>query len=303
MVNNDIYLGPGNVSMANELGAYYQDFKPAIYHFENDSLGRFDEEGIPFLIIDGRPSYSVVYIIQYALILHDIYLSKNKNEEDLERIQKCLNWLDERAEKFKDSLVWRSEENKQYGLKKGWISAMYQGQAISLYLRAYQLFDKSEYLEKAQLSYNYFKYDYAEGGARRTDDNGYVWLEEYPTKPPSYVLNGFVYTVFGILDLYRVTGNTEVKELYDTCISTLKANIHKYHLWYWSVYDQDKKQLSSYYYQKNIHIPLMEILYKLTGEEIFNTYRRKWTKQLKSKLSKWIVKVMYRVQPRVKKIL
>jgi len=303
MVNNDIYLGPGNISMESTLGAYYQDMKPAIYHFENDSLGRFDENGIPFLIVGNHPQYSIVYVIQYALIQHDIYLNKNKNDGELDRIEKCLNWLDERSEKHKNSLVWRSEENKQYGLQKGWISAMYQGQAISLYLRAYQLFNKTEYLQKAEAAYNFLKYDYSDGGVRRTDENGYIWLEEYPTEPPSYVLNGFIYTVFGILDLYRVTGKPEVKEFYDSCILTLKENVHKYHHWYWSVYDQGKKQLVSYYYQKNIHIPLMEILYALTNDEIFEIYRGKWSKQLNSKLSKFIVEIMYRIQPRMKKIL
>jgi len=40
-VNNNLYLGIGNVSWEPNLGAYYQDLKEAIYHFDNitfDSL-------------------------------------------------------------------------------------------------------------------------------------------------------------------------------------------------------------------------------------------------------------------------
>lgn len=299
-VNNNIYLGVGHISFDSNLGAYYQDFAPAIYHLENNSLGEFDEQGIPFLIEGDRKYYSVVYVIQYALIQHELLLRDDDIEKRKNIILTCINWLDNKAETFKDSIVWRSEENKQYNLEKGWISAMYQGQAISLYLRAGQLFNEPKYIEIAEKIFLFFQYDYSQGGALRIDKNGYKWLEEYPSNPPSYVLNGFIYSLLGILDLYRVTKNPNAKELYDNCILTLEKNIHKYDLFYWSVYDQDKKELVSYYYQKNVHIPLMAILFNLTKKDVFKTLEIKWSKQLNSKMALFLVQIMYRVQPRLR---
>ena len=301
-VNDNLYLGVGNISHERELGAYYQDLTPAIYHFEHNSMGDFDENGIPFLREAKRKYYSIVYVIQYALINHDLMLKGAGDADEKKRIiKRCLDWLEEKAEDFHDSTVWRSEMNEQYKLPKGWISAMYQGQAVSLFLRAFQLFGEERYLKIAEKAFEFFKYDYAEGGVRRVDENGYIWFEEYPSAVPSLVLNGYIYTVFGIYDLYRVTKNEEAVKLFDECVRTLENNLYKYDAGYWSVYDQLKKELVSYYYQKNVHIPLMEIMYGLTGKEIFKKYAEKWTKNLNSLFDKFIVKIMYRVQPRIRR--
>lgn len=300
-VNDDLYLGVGNISHDAELNAYYQDLTPAIYHFEHNSMGDFDENGIPYLVDSKGKHYSIVYVIQYALINHDLMLKGIDVENKKRIIKNCLDWLEEKSEDYLDSLVWRSNPNEQYNLPKGWVSAMYQGQAISLFLRAYQLFGTERYLAVAEKTFEYFKYEYSEGGVKRIDENGYTWFEEYPSATPSLVLNGYIYTLFGMYDLYRVTKNEKAKQLYDECVSTLENNVYKYDVWYWSVYDQLKRELVSYYYQKNVHIPLMEIMYRLTGKNIFKKYAEKWTRNLNSGFNKFILQIMYRVQPRIRK--
>lgn len=298
---NNSYLGVGNISHDAKLNAYYHDMTPAIYYFDHNLLGDFDENGIPYLYGPEGRVYNIVYVIQYALINHDLMLKGIDVESKELTIQNCLNWLEERSEVFLDSLVWRSDSSERYNLADGWVSAMYQGQAISLFLRAFQLFNEHRYLAIAENAFEYFKYDFSEGGARRTDNNGFIWFEEYPTSKPSFVLNGYIYTMFGIYDLYRVTNNERAKSLFDECTKTLEYNLYKYDVWYWSVYDQLKKELVSYHYQKNIHIPQMEIMYQLTGKEVFEFYARKWTRNLNNPFHNLIVKIMYRVQPRIKR--
>ncbi len=301
-VNNNIYLGKGNISFDKNLGAYYQDIAPAIFHFENNSLGNFDKNGIPFVIEKDRECYSAGYVIQYALIQHELILQNNNVIDRKIIMQNCLRWLKNNLAVFHDSLVWRNEKNTQYKLKKGWVSAMNQGQGISLFLRASQLFNETEYVALAEKLFLFFKYDYSAGGATRTDEMGYIWLEEYPSNPASYVLNGFVYALLGILDLYRVTQNKDALKLYEECLKTIEHNIYKYDRFYWSSYDQLKKELVSFYYQKNVHIPLMEILFGLTKKDIFNKLSIKWTKQLNSKFFLCLVQIMYRVQPQLRKL-
>lgn len=300
-VNDNLYLGVGNISHDSQLNAYYQDLTPAIYHFEHNSMGGFDENGIPYLVDKNGKHYSIVYVIQYALINHDLMLKGIDVENKKQIIRRCLDWLEEKSENYLDALVWRSEANEQYQLPKGWVSAMYQGQAISLFLRAYQLFGIEKYLTIAEKTFEYFKYDYSEGGVKRIDENGFIWFEEYPSKQPSLVLNGFIYTFFGMYDLYRVTKNEKAKELYDECVKTLENNLHKYDVWYWSVYDQLKRELVSYYYQKNVHIPLMDVMYCLTDKILFKEYAEKWTRNLNSSFNKFILQIMYRVKPRIRK--
>lgn len=300
-VNQSLNLGPGNVSTEEELGCYYQDFTPAKFHYDHDYLGKFDENGIPYLVEKNREYYNPVYVIQYALLLHDLILLE-KDGGDKVRLKACLEWLLDKAEPFEEALVLRNELNEQYKLSKGWISAMYQGQAISIFLRGYQMFGEQTYLDAADKFFRFFRFDYSEGGVMRTDDSGYIWLEEYPTDPPSYVLNGFIYSVFGVLDHYRVTKSADSRKLYEECLRTIEDNIHKYDLWYWSVYDQGKKRLVSRYYQKNVHIPLMKILFLLTGNSIFDTLAKKWERQLNSFLSRAMCTVMYRIQPRLRQL-
>ena len=303
-VNNDLHLGVGNVSHSKELNKYYQDVSPSLYHYQNSSLGGgVDEFGLPYLNQRGEHYYSIVNIIQYGLICHELVKDNIDIEKNTALFLRCTEWLDNHKEDFKDTVVWRTKlKNLQYKIPPNWISGMYQGQAISLFLRAYQLTNNTHYLEVAEKAFELFKYDYNEGGVKRIDKHGCIWFEEYPTATPSYVLNGYVYCMFGIYDLYRVTGRKDAKDLFDSCVHTLEVNLHEYHRWYWSVYDQYKRELVSYYYQKNVHVPLMQIMFLLTNKEIFNKFAIKWEKSLNSKLCNFIVKIMYRIKPRLNKM-
>ncbi|MBE9468639.1 MAG: hypothetical protein IMY72_10035 [Bacteroidetes bacterium] len=299
--NLNIFLNVGNISLDEKLNGYYQDFSPAIVHFSDGSF-HFDNYGLPFTEFNGEKVYSIIQIIQYGLICCELLISKIDAEKNKKNIKSCLDWLDNKKEPFKDSYVWRNKTNKQYNIPAGWISGMTQGQAISLFLRGYQLFSNKAYLETANKVFNSFKYEYAEGGFKRIDENSCLWFEEYPSSEPSFVLNGFIYSIFGLLDLYRVTRNDDALKLWESCVYTLETNLPKYDVWYWSVYDQLKKQLLSFYYQKNVHVPQMKIMYLLTKKEIFNKYAIKWEKNWKNSLHKLITKVMYRVKPRISKL-
>jgi heparosan-N-sulfate-glucuronate 5-epimerase len=301
-VNNSLTLGVGNISNNEFLGKYYQNISPAIVHITDGIFANLDAEGIPYCINGKEKTYSIVAVIQYGLMCYDLFLQdidvlKNRNS-----FQNCINWLEQNKNNFKDSVVWRSEARDYYNLPEGWISGMYQGQAISIYLRAYQLFGEASYLDTAEKIYNSFKYDYNEGGFKRIDNQGCIWFEEYPSSTPSYVLNGYIYAIFGIYDLYRVSKRDDVKELWESCVHTIEVNLPKYDVWYWSVYDQLKEQLVSFYYQKNVHIPLMKIMYLLTEKEIFNKYAIKWEHNLNNPIHRFITKIMYRIQPRIKKL-
>jgi heparosan-N-sulfate-glucuronate 5-epimerase len=300
-IDKSINLGIGNISMNEKLGMYYQDISGALIHISSGSFAKLDDNGIPYRMRNGEKEYYFVLIIQYGIMCYDLLCKKQDETKNKENIIAVVNWLDEHKEYLNNAIVWRSNDNIQYNLKKGWISGMYQGQAISLYLRAYQLTGNSNYLKTAEEIFKSFDIDFEDGGFKRIDKDGNIWFEEYPTQNPSFVLNGFIYSIFGLLDLYRVTKNKEAKRLWDACIKTLVENMPKYDVWYWSVYDQLKQQLVSYYYQKNVHIPLMEILFGLTQIEIFDKYAKKWKRNLNNPFHRFITKIMYRVQPKLKK--
>jgi hypothetical protein len=280
---------------------YYQDISEAVVHINNGIFASLDENGIPYCIHGTKRSYAPIITIQYALISYDLYLKGINAETSKTTFVHCVQWLEQKGVSFKDGIVLLNSYNSQYNLPEGWVSGMAQGQLISVYLRAYQLLDDEKYLDLAEQVFNTFKYDYNEGGFKRIDENGCIWFEEYPSVKPSYVLNGFIFAMLGILDLYRVTQRNDVKELWENCVHTLEVNLPKYDVWHWSVYDQLKEELVSYYYQKNVHTPLMQIMYGLTRKEIFNTYAIKWERNLKNRFHRFVTQIMYRVQPRIKR--
>src|SRR6185503_20513502 len=66
-----------------------------------------------------------------------------------------------------------------------------------------------------------------EKGVRTKFLDKYVWYEEYPTTPSSFVLNGFMYALLGLYDLkmIKVSGGASIKaaRLYEEGVESLKV--------------------------------------------------------------------------------
>ena len=208
-----INLPLGDVSWDSLLGAYYIDMRPAEVHYTGNIYnGAFDENGIPMIEgTDGKLNYFPINIAQYGFIKHANWLESNDPIE-LEVMMACIDRLEQlKSTKDDQAVWWHHYTEKKYNIPAPWASAMAQGEIISLYLRAYQINDDASLLKTAIQAFNFLKVDVKDGGTRFTDEDGGIWLEEYPSTPHSFVLNGFIYAIFGIIDLYRVTGEAEVK--------------------------------------------------------------------------------------------
>ena len=301
-LNNSIRFYTGNISHEKNLGAYFQDCHEAISNFETQQFGDFDDNGLPRCGHGSEAYYNVIYIIQYGLIHFDLFL-KTSSSTDEKIFLKCADWIFNNAKTFKnDSVCWPSiKPNLKYNLPAGWVSAMYQGQAISLLLRVAQHTNFQKYFDLCDKAFLFFNYTIEEGGAKYIDADNNIWLEEYPSLPPTMVMNGFVYATFGVLDYYRATENQNAKALYELCIKTLKQNMHCYHRWYWSVYDKMKQEMVNPYYMINIHCGLCEILFQLTGEPTFKSYADKWKNSYYNPFKRLLIPFILRLQPRLKK--
>lgn len=300
----NIKLPLGDVSLNKNLGSYYIDMRPAKTHYTSNIYGgSFDKDGVPMCgISDGTQVYLPINIAQYGFMLHSEWV-ETKDSKIWTQIESCIRVLENLKTENNNQAVWlHSHYEEKYKISPPWASAMAQGEIISFYLRVYQINNAKNLLDTSIRAYNFLKEDVNNGGVRKIDVNGDLWFEEYPSDPPSYVLNGFIYALFGLYDLFRVTQISEIKEDIDKCINTLIKNLHKFDAGYWSYYDLQKSELVRYYYQKNVHIPQLEILYKLTKEPIFNEYKNKWAKTL-NPINYLFVKLMYRIRPRWLKIL
>ena len=298
----DITLGLGDVSMSETLGVYYIDMRPAIVHYtENLYGGGFDENGVPMNNATNGRYYYPINIAQYGFMLHADWL-ETRAPDTLVSLENCLAALERlKTEDEQHCVWWHDFYQEKYGIEPPWASAMAQGELISLYLRLGQALERPALIESAYKAYRFMHVPFEEGGVRRRDEQGNLWLEEYPSHQPSFVLNGFIYALFGLYDLYRVVGYADVKQDIDACLHTLEARLPDFDSGYWTNYDLQRRELVRYYYQKNVHVPQMAVLEALTGNPLFGHYRCRWQRQV-TPLNYALVQVMYRVRPRAARL-
>ena len=267
----------------DQLGQYYMTF------FDKTNYpGPFDQNGVPLLNYHGKigKQYNPIAIAQYGLGHYNLY-KKNKSEQNLKIAVKQADWLVNNLETNSYGIkVWMHHFDWEYRekLKAPWYSALAQGNGISLLVRIFNETGEKKYLQTAKEAFKSLTITVDKGGVLVIDKNGYHWLEEVIVDPPTHILNGFFWTLFGVWDYWLLTRDGKAKNLFDECIKTIKENLKKYDVGFWSLYEQSgtkMKMLASHFYH-HLHVIQLQILYKITNEPIFQEYSKKWEKYRKN---------------------
>ena len=277
---------------SENLGYYYFEFdeKRVSQGKDQKLLSKFDENGIPinstYIDVDDKEFvYFPITIGQVGLAVFHTYLN-TKSEEDKRRFLKFVDWFYDNAEIQDDLGVrWLTEVSlPQYHNPGPWQSAFSQSRGISILLRGYQLTQNKKYADMAEKALISFTKPSDCGGVTSFTEWG-PFYEEYTASVPTLVLNGMIFSLCGIYDFVRVFPENELaKKLFDDGIATLKNILSNYDLGYWSRYNFCKAKWypevdpATIGYQR-LHITQIEMMYKLTGEEIFKIYATKFRKQ------------------------
>jgi heparosan-N-sulfate-glucuronate 5-epimerase len=143
-----------------------------------------------------------------------------------------------------------------YPVAAPWLSAMAQGEAASLLVRAARtLADPA--LEAAAARAGQALVDPRMGLIAETPE-GPV-LQEYPTQPPSHVLNGWIFGLWGLYDLAASLprGGERFTGVFDAGVDALAARLEHYRVRpHWSRYDlfpHPIKHVASPFYHR-LHI-------------------------------------------------
>jgi heparosan-N-sulfate-glucuronate 5-epimerase len=139
-----------------------------------------------------------------------------------------------------------------FPLRAPWISAMGQGEAASLLVRIHLATGDDRYAETAIRALKPMSVLTAEGGAAGLLD-GRMFPEEYPTNPTSFVLNGAMFAMWGLLDVGRGLGDSEAASRFEETVDVLAENIHRWDVGWWSRYDlypHPVRNLASLAYQE-----------------------------------------------------
>jgi heparosan-N-sulfate-glucuronate 5-epimerase len=134
--------------------------------------------------------------------------------------------------------AWPEPEDYPHTLRmRGpWLSGMAQGHCVSLLVRAHREAPSQALADAARAGLRPLTVPSVAGGVEARLDGG-TFPEEYPTEPPSFVLNGAIYAVWGAYDVWRGLGDDDAGELFRAMVETLTSNIRRYDLGYWSRYD------------------------------------------------------------------
>lgn len=222
--------------------------------------------------------HSPIDIANFALGNYQSYIESNDSKFRRIFFDQAAWFLDQQVITKKGFGVWRADFGKPvYGLKPGWVSAMAQGMAMSVLLRAWRVDDDRKWFECAESALGSFSHGVGEGGVvAMLDDN--VFFEEYPSNPPSFVLNGFIRSMTGLYDMYIIGGNSKSGDLFNSAVETLAKKLDLFDCGYWTKYDlfpAHATNLASPYYHRS-HIHQMNILYQLTGKNIFRETAERW---------------------------
>lgn len=278
-------------AFSEEIGEYYM-----VFDGKADYRGPFDQKGVPLLDYMGDigRQYYPIAIAQYGLASYNRYL-RNREAKWHGAFLNSADWLVENLQPNRHGIhVWYAHFDWAYRqtLMAPWYSGLAQGQGLSLLIRAAVETNKKKYEKAAVLAFESFEKDVKEGGVVVRDEKQYLWIEEYLVDdPPTHVLNGFIWALWGICDYWKWKDDPKAGRIYEECIRTLEHNLGLFDTGYWSTYEVSpscRPMLASHYYHR-LHITELRVLYRLTGCAVFRERAEKWESYERNYFSRYSV--------------
>jgi hypothetical protein len=271
------------------LGSYYIRWTGG-----NDPLGEewddapFDPNGV--LLTPPLPFYHATRIAQYGLELHARWLESG-SVQARDAFLSQANWLRDNQRTcagirgcYPHPLPWTV-----YGANAGFLSAMTQGEAISVLLRAYESTKDERFFCAAHTASGPFRSTVEQGGVVCVAGND-VYLEEAAVTPPAHILNGWIYALFGLYELSTRGGEPALRDLFERSVQTLRRRLPLYDSGRWSYYSllatrSGFRKLATLKYHA-FHIAQLHVLASMTGDALFRATAERWETYANSATSK-----------------
>ena len=278
----------GKQFVNDSLSGYYNDLTDKGIKCRN-----IDENNLPYNYTDsGEKCQLLVSVLQYGLGSYDLFLETNEKKY---------------YDKFISSVQFVSQKQnvdgsfKMYagirGMKKD-KSAMIQGEAVSLLLRAYKETKEEQYFIRAKQSLQFMLKSVEEGGTTVYCPDGFYFQELFD-KGQNAILNGWIFAFFGLYDYTLVSDEEKYKTIKERSLNYLAESLHKYDRKYWSNYNQENTITSPFYHK--LHIAQLAALALISDREEFKYYQKKWEAEYNNKFIYWrafIVKAVQKLKNR-----
>jgi heparosan-N-sulfate-glucuronate 5-epimerase len=259
------------------LGEYYQCF-----FTKADYAAHTDAAGVPLLDYRGHVGlqYNPIAIAQWGLGNWNLWL---RTGASIRRARWTLaaEWLVDRLSPNAHGLpVWKHDFDWEYRdtLRAGWYSALAQGQGLSLLCRAHRATGERRYLEAAHAAFGAMTVSTSEGGVMIREGTDGAWLEETVVDPPTHILNGFLWAMWGVRDYAAGGGARAAQALLDACTRTLERNLPSFDCGFWSLYEQSGtrlRMLASPFYH-GLHVNQLAITARLLARPALAGWSARW---------------------------
>ena len=246
----------------NEINGYYNDLTLKV------SKGTMlSSDGIPLSeIAGGEKVHFPIAVFQYGLACFDLFLDA-RTPEHLDIFRRIADWALQMQRGNGSWDAFGPMKSSKYT-----VSSMCQGEGASLLFRAGKEFNDDKYTAAAFKAIDLMLCSIEDGGTSVYEDGG-LFLEEYPQKPRRSVLNGWIFSAFGLYDA-SLMEPAKYKGAFFQTVDTICSRLIEYDNGYWSMYDALGKIASPAYHE--LHIALLTVLYDLTEREELLNYRNKF---------------------------
>jgi hypothetical protein len=267
-LNSALSRGPGYEATpigpafgAGSVGGYYIDFRA-----KTTSPTARDLDALP-----------ATPLIQLALGWWE-RLHAGESEAEAQFFRLC-EAIERRAVGRVDELRWPiNVAVPKYRLAEGWCSALPQGQAASVFVRAYLASGDDRYAGLARKAARPLLTENSSDLVTRTAAG--PLLEEAPGDPPSHILNGWISALWGLWDVGLGLDDGDAGDAFQASLSCLLAYLPAYDTGWWSLYSlypHALEDLAKPIYHR-FHITQLDVLHRLTGHDDLRETRDRWAR-------------------------
>lgn len=265
-------------------GPYYIDWSAGCGTFGEDwDVMPRDAEGV-LLTLRGA-LYHPIDIAQFALHCHAAWQEK-RDVRSRDAFLAQAAWLrDNQASRNGiDGLYLFPFPWPKYGAAAGWVSAMAQGEAISVLLRAHADAPDRGFDRAAKNAAQPFRHSIQDGGVVFRDGAD-CFLEECAVLPAPHILNGCIFAFWGLWELQQADPQPWLAELIDDVGSTLHRWLPRFENGWWTRYSLQRSRagrehLATLKYHA-FHIAQMRVLGVMTGQRDFTSAADRWELHVK----------------------
>lgn len=235
--------------------------------------------------------FDPIGLVQGGLALHDQVLDQRAGQapaDSADRLSILLaqaEWLHAAAVWWPDSAaVWPVPwDAHRYDLEGPWISALSQGQAVSLLTRTATWNRPQDLLLARAAVRSLLSEDLP---IHHRDAAGRVFFEEFPSDPPTGVLNGCLFAWLGLWDYARATGDAALRRSCLQLLDEIEPQVSTYELddpglSGWTRYDRMQDRPTSPTYQE-LHAALARAIAAETGRPFWAERAEAWEASVRS---------------------